>query len=105
MNTVRQSDLVCRIGGDEFAVLISNIVIEDMIEEIARRILVNVEKPFAPQGIGENISASVGISIYPNDGETLELLIKHADMAMYEVKKEGRNNYLFYQPYMSIHWK
>jgi FOG: GGDEF domain len=55
---------------------------------------------FADHTNREYPTASFGIAIYPDDGVSLETLIKHADMAMYEVKKMGRDNYLYYQPYM-----
>ena len=95
---LRQTDTVCRMGGDEFALLIPEIKAKEMIDEVAQRILEVIGKPFTVHSVEETISGSLGIAIYPDDGETLETLIKHADMAMYEVKRMGRNNYLFYQP-------
>jgi diguanylate cyclase (GGDEF)-like protein len=68
-----------------------------MIDEVAQRILLIIEKPFILHGNEHLISASVGIAIYPEDGETLEILIKHADVAMYQSKKTGRNKYSYYQ--------
>ena len=97
---LRQTDTVCRMGGDEFALLISDANVKEMIEEVAQRILAAIGKPFSLHGVKAWISASLGIAIYPEDGENLEILFKHADMAMYEVKKVGRNNYLHYQPDM-----
>jgi diguanylate cyclase (GGDEF)-like protein len=86
------------MGGDEFAVLISDVSTKETIDEVAQRIVLAIEKTFILQNAERRISASLGIAIYPEDGETLDTLIKHADMAMYEVKKMGRNNYLYYQP-------
>ena len=97
---LRQTDTVCRMGGDEFALLISDASVKEMIEEVAQRILAAIGKPFSLHGVKAWISASLGIAIYPEDGENLEILFKHADTAMYEVKKVGRNNYLYYQPGM-----
>jgi len=97
---LRQTDTVCRMGGDEFALLISDASAREMIEEVAQRILAAIGKPFSLHGVKAWISASLGIAFYPEDGENLETLIKHADIAMYEVKKVGRNNYLYYQPGM-----
>ena len=97
---LRQTDTVCRMGGDEFALLISDASAREMIEEVAQRILAAIGKPFSLHGVKAWISASLGIAIYPEDGENLETLFKHADIAMYEVKKVGRNNYLYYQPGM-----
>jgi diguanylate cyclase (GGDEF)-like protein len=98
LNTLRKTDTICRMGGDEFAVLITDVSATEMIDEVAQRIVLAVGKTFTLQGVEQKISASLGIAIYPEDGETLDILIKHADTAMYEVKKTGRNNYLYYQP-------
>jgi len=97
---LRQTDIVCRMGGDEFALLISDASVKEMIEEVAQRILAAIGNPFSLHGVKAWISASLGIAVYPEDGENLETLFKHADIAMYEVKKVGRNNYLYYQPGM-----
>ena len=97
---LRQTDTVCRMGGDEFALLVSDASAKEMIEEVAQRILAAIGNPFSLHGVKAWISASLGIAIYPEDGENLETLFKHADIAMYEVKKIGRNNYLYYQPGM-----
>ena len=98
VNTLRKTDTICRMGGDEFAVLISDVSTKEMIDEVAQRIVLAIGKPFPLQDIERRIGASLGIAIYPEDGDTLDTLIKHADSAMYEVKKMGRNNYLYYQP-------
>ena len=100
ISVLRQTDTVSRMGGDEFALLISDGSAREMIEEVAQRIIAAIGKPFSLHGVKAWISASLGIAIYPEDGENLETLFKHADMAMYEVKKIGRNNYLYYQPGM-----
>ena len=100
ISVLRQTDTVSRMGGDEFALLISDASAREMIEEVAQRIIAAIGKPFSLHGVKAWISASLGIAIYPEDGENLETLFKHADMAMYEVKKIGRNNYLYYQPGM-----
>jgi len=98
IRVLRQTDTVCRIGGDEFALLIPEINTKETIDEVARRILEVLRRPFTEYKVQETISGSLGIAIYPDDGKTLKTLVKHADMAMYEVKRMGRNNYLFYQP-------
>ena len=98
VSILRQTDTVCRMGGDEFGLLISDVSAKEMIDEVAQRILLIIEKPFILHGNEQMISASVGIAIYPEDGETLETLIKHADAAMYQAKKTGRNKYSYYQP-------
>jgi diguanylate cyclase (GGDEF)-like protein len=93
---LRQTDTVCRNGGDEFILLIPEINAKEMIDEIAQRILVAIGKPFNLHHVEKRIGASLGIAMYPENDKSLEDLIKHADMAMYEVKKTGRNNYLYY---------
>jgi len=98
VSILRQTDTVCRMGGDEFALLISDVGTKEMIGEVAQRIILIIGKPFTLHGNEQMISASAGIAIYPDDGETLETLIKNADVAMYQVKKTGRNKYSYYQP-------
>ena len=97
-NILRQIDTVCRMGGDEFTLLITELSSKVEAEEVVQRILEALRKPFILNGFAATISASLGIAVYPDDGENLEILIKHADTAMYEVKKRGRNNYLYYRP-------
>ena len=97
---LRQTDTVCRMGGDEFVLLISDIKAKKIVDVVAKRIVAVMRTPFTLHGVQERITASFGIAIYPDDGVSLETLTKHADMAMYEVKKTGRDNYLYYKPYM-----
>ena len=105
MNILRKTDTICRMGGDEFALLISDVTENEVIDEVAQRVLLASRNQFILRGIELQISASLGISIYPADGETLEILTKHADIAMYETKKMGRNNYLCYHPGMNTETK
>jgi diguanylate cyclase (GGDEF)-like protein len=98
VSVLRQTDTVCRNGGDEFILLIPEINTKEMIDEIAQRILVAIGKPFNLHHIEKRISASLGIAMYPENSNSLEILIKLADMAMYEVKTTGRNNCLHYSP-------
>ena len=100
VNISHETDTVCRINGNEFAILISEVTLKETVEEAAQKILGTLRKPFTVLGFEEKITASLGIAIYPEDGESLETLIKHADMALYEVKKMGGNNYLYYKPCM-----
>ena len=99
---LRQTDTICRIGGDEFALLISEVSLKETVKIVAKRIIDVLNKPFTLNGLKEVMTASLGIAIYPEDGKSLRTLMKHADTAMYEVKKRGRNNYLYYQPSMNI---
>jgi diguanylate cyclase (GGDEF)-like protein len=93
LSALRQTDTVCRMGGDEFALLISEVTLKKAVGVIVHRIHTTIRKPFACHGFGGMISASLGIAIYPEDGESLETLIKHADKAMHEVKKARRDDY------------
>ena len=100
-NILRDSDLVARIGGDEFSILI-----EDMIDirepyVVANKIIKALNEYFEVDGHNIHIGASVGISTYPLDGEDALELLEMADTAMYEAKKEGRNNFQFYSASMS----
>jgi diguanylate cyclase (GGDEF)-like protein len=101
-STLRQTDTICRIGGDEFALLITDLTVKETVKKVARRILSVLNKPFNLHGLEEIMTASLGIAIYPEDGRSLKTLMKHADAAMYEVKKRGRNDYLYYLPGMNM---
>ena len=92
----RESDTLSRLGGDEFALLLSEISGREEIEDIASRIVATVARPFnLSQGIG-NISASIGIAVYPEHGQDADTLKANADLALYEVKRRSRNAYKFY---------
>lgn len=97
---LRQTDMLCRLGGDEFVIYLHG---GDAIvaESVARRILDDMLKPFMLDGMGFSIQSSIGIALYPQDGVTLDDLIKQSDTAMYRVKERGRGSYGFYQPQMN----
>jgi len=100
--TVRESDIVCRIGGDEFVILLDGIHEVHVLEKISENILTKIAHPIQMNDQTEAyISGSIGIALYPQDGQTVETLIKHADIAMYQSKKNGRNNFIFYQQEMN----
>ncbi|MCE3224496.1 MAG: Sensory response regulator with diguanylate cyclase domain [Nitrospira sp.] len=106
--SVRQSDSVgrhadhepshalARLGGDEFTILLTALPHPQDAGKVARRILDSLAHPFSIEGHEIFISASIGISIYPSDGTTVEALLKNADQAMYHAKEQGRNNCQFY---------
>jgi diguanylate cyclase (GGDEF)-like protein len=98
---VRASDTVSRQGGDEFVILLSEIAFPEVAAVIARKILSLVNQPQSIEGHDVHVNASIGISIYPEDGEDAETLIKNADMAMYHAKEDGRNNFKFFKPEMN----
>lgn len=92
---------VARMGGDEFLLLVVDLESGEQASVVARRILEAVAMPVAlPDGM-HNTSASIGISIFPEDGDTFETLLKHADVALYQAKDAGRNLFEFYDRRMS----
>ena len=87
---------LARLGGDEFTILITNLSQPQDAGKVARRILESLTQPFNIEGHEVFISASIGISIFPNDGRTVDSLLKNADTAMYHAKEQGRNNCQYY---------
>ena len=97
---LRQTDMLCRLGGDEFVIYLHG-GDASVAESVARRILDDMLKPFMLDSMGFSIQCSIGIALYPQDGATLDDLIKQSDTAMYRVKERGRGSYGFYQPQMN----
>jgi diguanylate cyclase (GGDEF)-like protein len=93
-------DLVARIGGDEFIVLRSAPVDIPAVEAFVVRVLASLAQPWLFDGVPVAIGASVGIGIFPSDGVDSERLMEHADIALYQAKLTGRNNYQFFAPNM-----
>ena len=89
--------LVARLGGDEFILLLSDINEPGNAAVVARRILQDILKTHDLEGHSISVTTSIGISTFPADGEDAEILMKHADSAMYHAKDTGRNNYQFYK--------
>ena len=94
--SLRAVDVVGRLGGDEFIMLIEEMDELSQIENVAHKILSTAIQPIVLLGEECRVTASIGISIYPRDGEDEQALMKNADMAMYVAKEEGKNNYQFY---------
>ncbi|MBN1662984.1 MAG: EAL domain-containing protein [Deltaproteobacteria bacterium] len=94
--TMRTSDVISRMGGDEFVALLQDIKDQGEVAEVAERILSAITKPVMIMGMDCQITGSLGISMYPEDANNEQSLMKNADMAMYFAKSEGRNNYQFY---------
>ncbi|MEO5862884.1 MAG: EAL domain-containing protein, partial [Burkholderiales bacterium] len=93
---LRGSDTVARLGGDEFTLLLPLIGQREAAENAARKVLAVLNQPFR---IGQQeyvTGASIGIALYPDDGDTVDALIRNADIAMYDVKAQGRNSYAFF---------
>jgi len=99
---LRASDVVARLGGDEFVVALVDIAKPGDVAFVAQKILGIFGSPFLIDGHEISISASIGISVYPTDGNTVEDLLKHADIAMYRAKEQGRSNFLFYSDDMNV---
>ncbi len=94
--TIRDADTLARIGGDEFNILIEKFKDKAEIEPIIENILMSFNAPFLCQDHEIRITASIGIALYPQDGQNIQALIKNADMAMYLSKDRGRNRYSFF---------
>jgi diguanylate cyclase (GGDEF)-like protein len=101
-SVVRKADTVSRMGGDEFVLLVTEVSETEHIANIAQKLLDISTKPFVLDNHEVKITISLGISCYPDNGEDIEILVKCADLAMYQTKKNGRNNYSLYQPIMSL---
>lgn len=97
---VRDTDNVARLGGDEFTIILSELDNTEHADRIAQAVLKSMTKPFALGMDMAYVSASIGITFYPNDAEEIEQLLKNADQAMYAAKHQGRNGYRYFTPAM-----
>ncbi len=95
---VRQSDTVSRLGGDEFIILLDSPANDEEVAYIAGRVLTAINEPMEFRGRAAQVGASIGIAMFPRDGNTPVELMKRADAAMYAVKESGRNTYRFFKP-------
>lgn len=102
MGAVRKSDLICRLGGDEFTVVVENLRQAESLSYMCEHLISALSRPFQLQQQEIYIGTSIGISIYPSDASDAETLVKHADTAMYEAKEKGRNNFQFFSPEMNV---
>ena len=94
--SARDMDTVARVGGDEFIFILNNIDHADNAVLVANKILESLSRPFVVQGNACSIGCSIGISIFPDDTQDAETLVKMADDAMYMAKKSGKNTYQFF---------
>jgi len=98
---VREDDTVARLGGDEFTILLPEITQVESVAKVAQKILEMIREPLVIEDHELYITTSIGIVLYPNDGEDAETLLKNADTAMYRAKEKGKNNYQIYTPAMN----
>ena len=97
---LRESDTLARIGGDEFTLIINDINNIESISNIAIKILSVIQEPFSYENTEFTMSASIGISLFPSNSENINMLVRHADIAMYKAKDEGKNCFKFYDAAM-----
>ena len=99
--TVRAIDTVARISGDEFTIILSSVAQVEDAATIAQKIVDSFQMPFSIAGNEIHITTSIGISVFPDDSEQIDTLMKYADIAMFHVKKDKRNAHQFYNPEIS----
>ncbi len=97
---VREDDTIARLGGDEFAIVLSGLTHVEHIHTVANKILIAMKQPYIINEHELYVKTSMGISLYPNDGDSAEILLKNADIAMHHTREHGGNNYTFYVPAM-----
>ncbi|MCE5180864.1 MAG: EAL domain-containing protein [Betaproteobacteria bacterium] len=93
---VREDDTVARLGGDEFIILLEDVVSIQSVAGVAQKLIHALETPVVMDHQEMFVTTSIGISVYPDDGDSADALIQHADTAMYRAKERGRNNYQFF---------
>ena len=94
---IRETDTVARIGGDEFIIILSSLPELMVAERIAAGLIKQIVQPIRVEKVEVMVSASIGISVYPKNGTTAEALIRSADKAMYQIKRQGKNNFGFFK--------
>jgi diguanylate cyclase (GGDEF)-like protein/PAS domain S-box-containing protein len=90
---IREGDTVARLGGDEFVMLLTDLSQSGEIEPMLQRVLDDVAAPYVIDGIDMHVSASIGVTLYPDDGDDPDILLRYADQAMYHAKQAGRNRF------------
>jgi len=98
---LREGDTIARLGGDEFVLLLPQIQHEEDAAKVAKKVIESLKLPFSYEGQDLHVTTSIGISLYPHDGEDVQTLLKNADAALYRAKEEGKNNYQLYTPAMN----
>ncbi|MGB5764656.1 MAG: EAL domain-containing protein [Sedimenticolaceae bacterium] len=98
---LRKVDVVARVGGDEFAVVLGDVEHDNDVQRICDQLLEVVTEPYELSGQAAHVTTSIGIAMFPEDGSDVQTLLKHADAAMYRAKESGKNRYAFYEPEMN----
>ncbi len=99
---LKDDDTFARLGGDEFVIIVEDYADLNQLTHVASQIIAELAKPFSLTGYEVSTSTSIGITVFPNDGQTSQHLLKNADTAMYHVKAQGRNNFQFYTQSMNV---
>ena len=100
-SALREGDTLARLGGDEFILLLPSMKSDEVAHKVGRKIINVIKEPFDVEGHEIFVTASIGVSMYPQDGEDADALIKNADVAMYHTKEQGKNSYSLYEEDMS----
>ncbi len=98
---LRADDMLCRLSGDEFMIMLQDVLEQEDIVSVCEKILTHLARPFDLEGLRLHTSFSIGIAMYPQDGSDAEMLMRNADTAMYEAKLDGRNTYRFFDQQMN----
>jgi len=101
-SVIRETDTISRQGGDEFVIVLPDLEQSQDAAHVARKVVRALDRPFMLAGHELSISASIGIALYPDDGQSASELLKNADAAMYRTKAEGRNGFQFYSADMNV---
>ncbi len=98
---LRDVDTLARLGGDEFIIVLGGPLSPDSVSAVAVRLVASLQQPYRLAGTTAHSGASVGVALFPEDGHDPDTLLRHADMAMYAAKREGRGNFQFFSPAMN----
>lgn len=99
---IRDTDTVCRLGGDEFLILLTHLDSVESVAKISAKLLSELGRAFKIEMHALNISCSIGAAFYPNDGDTFEILLQNADTALYQAKFNGRNVFQYFTSEMNV---
>lgn len=102
LEVVRDGDVVCRLGGDEFAIIVHDLETETSVGALAQRVIESVREPIVLKNKEQFVTCSIGIATYPRCATTAEDMLKRADLAMYQVKREGRNGFHFFSEILQV---